>query len=82
MKKRGVTKSEAPRSGLGSNQKQGTSLKADPKRKTVVGRIPNAYSGGNLVTHPAVAESAGKFFYVQLLWKAQVDTAGIVENFD
>ena len=38
--------------------------------------------GGNLVAHSAITEGTRKFFRVQLLGKAQVDVAGIIENFD
>jgi hypothetical protein len=58
-------------------------LKADPKEECGSRpRTQNVESGGNLVTHAAVAEGAGKFFRVQLLGKAKVDAAGIVEDFD
>ena len=57
---------------------------SDLKRKLrkACRRIPGGESGGNLVTHAAVTEGAGKLFRVQLLGKTKIDAAGFFENFD
>jgi hypothetical protein len=57
-------------------------LPAPPSRNQAGRRIPNIELGGNLVAHSAITEGTRKFFRVQLLGKAQVDVAGVVENFD
>ena len=60
----------------------GEILPAPPSRNQAGRRIPNIELGGNLVAHSAITEGTRKFFRVQLLGKAQVDVAGIIENFD